>query len=221
MPGVFDPPAPSAGSPSTPPPITVQTAAERLYRRLAPLAKPDPDNDYALLAVATALAEPSQIIEDVARDTATHEAWTMVMDPDAAPDWALPWLAQLGGTILEPGDTVAQQRERISNAAGFYRGTARAIREATQRTLTGDRTVQVLERTSGNRWAMTVLVRTSETPDPDAAERDARSQKPAGVDLTFVVSDVPIIDEGGAARTIDAIGSAGTTIDAITVADWT
>lgn len=192
------------------------TAADRFYSRLEPIAGPDPENGLALQGLVAALAGPGQIIDDVVRDSDTHEAWSMVLDPDFSPEWVLPWLAQFPGVRLLPADTVQEQRDRIRQAAGFYRGTVRAIREATQRTLIGTKGVQVLTRASGDRWAMTVITRTSETPDAVVAERDARSQKPVGVVLTFVTTDEPIIDEF--TRTIDSITAV---IDSLTVADVT
>lgn len=199
----------------------MSSAGDRLYERLAPVATYDVENGMVVQAIAETLAAPQQIVEDLARDSDTQLAWQAALDPDTCPAIMLPWLAQFAGVTLQPGDDEAGQRARITQAAGFYRGTNRAIRENVQATLTGSKGVTILERVSGNRWATTIVTRASETPDPAATTRAALSQKPTGFIFTVVTSDEPIIDEGGAARTIDAIGSAGTTIDGVTVADWT
>ena len=75
----------------------------------------------------------------------------------------------------------------------------------------------ILPRTT-SAWTLTVVVRTSECPDPAASERAARSQKASGLVMTFVVTDAPIIDEGGAAKTIDS-AEVAVTYDNATVAD--
>lgn len=218
---ILGPPAAPA-APEAPAFGTVTTSGDRIYRRLEPLADSDDTTAGVLHAIAGALGTGATPVDEVARDTDTHPAFGMLLDPDAAPSWALSWLAQFPGVTLQPSDTEQQQRDRISAAAGFYRGTVQAMIETVQATMTGAKSVTVLTRVSGNRWAMTVVCRAADTPDPDAAERAALSQKPAGFfPWNFVVSDEPIIDEAGASRTIDAIGSAGTTIDGITVANWT
>lgn len=206
-------------TPAVPPSDTglVTSAGTRLYDRLAPVATYDPENGNIVRAIAEVLAEPQELVDQVARDTDTHLAWQAALDPDVTPDEFLPWLAQFAGTQLLPSDTAEQQRERIKSAAGFHRGTPRAIREEVQLTLTGTKFVNLLQRVGGDMWAITVVTRTTETPDPAATERAARAQKPAGMLMTFVVTDEPIIDEG--TRTIDA---ATVTIDAPpTLADVT
>lgn len=196
---------------TTPPPTdaeTTTTAGERLYQRLAPVATYDDSNGGIVAALADTLALPQAVVDDIARDdfsrpAGSQLAWQPLLDPDTTPAAFLPWLAQFPGVKLLPSDlTEAQQRARISQAAGFYRGTTRAIVEAVQPTLTGNRTVIVQNNVGGNPWAQTVITRTAETPDAAATTRTALSQKAAGVIQTMVISDVPIIDEG--TRTIDA-----------------
>lgn len=191
-------------------------SAERIYARLAPIDV----GDGTLKHIAEALGLGSVEIDEVVRGTDTHAPWARLMDPATCPVWALGYLAQWVGERLLPLDSEADQRARIAQAAGFYRSTDRAMREEVQRTLTGTKSVTVLNRVGGDRWAQTVKVKTSETPSSAASEAAARRQKEAGVILTFVVSDEPIIDEGGAARAIDGIGLAGTTIDGATSGDW-
>lgn len=170
----------------------VTSAGSRLYDRLTPVATYDADNGYVVRSIAETLADSQAIVDQVARDSDTHLAWQAALDPDATPAEMLPWLAQFAGTRLLPADSEQQQRDRIKQAAGFYRGTVRAIREEVQRTLIDTLYVRILERVGGDPWAITVITRTGETPDPAASERAALAQKPAGMILTFVVSDAPV-----------------------------
>jgi hypothetical protein len=191
-------------------------AADMILRALAPVIQVWSDSEPALDAIAAALMAPVELVDQVVRDTATIPAWQAIRDPDAAPAEFLPWLAQHVGVQLQPGDSEVAQRARISQTAGFDAGTVKAIVTNVQRTLTGTKTVRVLERVSGDPWAMTVITRTSETPDAAAAQAAALEQTPAWIVLTFVTSNAPLIDEG--TRIIDA-GTA--TIDTATLADVT
>jgi phage tail P2-like protein len=185
------------------------TAADRLYDRLAPLATYDDENGGIVRALAETLALPQSNVDDVARDTDTQLAWQPLLDPDTCPAAWLPWLAQFPGVKLLPSDlTEAQQRARIKAAAGFYRGTTRAIVEAVQATLTGTQFVNVLNAVGGDPWAQTVITRTSETPDAAATTRAALSQKAAGAVQTVVVSNDPIWSE--ATLTWNTVGAAET-----------
>jgi hypothetical protein len=174
----------------------VSDSGDRLYARLAPVAVYDASNGNVVRALADVLAAPQDLISQVARGDETFEPWARATSPSQAPDVLLPWLAQFAGVELLPSDTVAQQRARIGAAAGFYRGTTRAMREAVELTLTGEKFVSIVPRVGGDMWQMTVRVRASECPDLGVSERAALSQKPAGVILTFTASDVPAIDEG-------------------------
>lgn len=219
MPVIIDPPVLTVPAPD---PGPLPSSGDRLYARLEPIAYADPDNGYPLKNLTGALMAPREILDSVTMDHGDTIGWGVAVDPDTAPDDLLDWLAQLVGVVFPASAlTAAEKRSRIQQAAGFYRGTPRAIREEVQRVLTGTKYVGVFERPGGAAYQLTVVTRTSETPDAAAAERAARAQKPAGMVMTFSTTSTPIIDEGGAARTIDAIGSAGTTIDGVTVADWT
>lgn len=201
-------PAPPAG-----PPVDTPTAAERLYERLGPVATYDAENGYVVQYIAEALALPQAVVDEVMVD-GDQLAWQPALDPDTCPaDW-LPWLAQFPGVTLLPSDlTEAQRRARIKAAAGFYRGTQRAMIGAVQATLSApDAPVTILTNVGDDRWALEVITRTADTPDPAASERAARSQKPGGFLLTYVVSDSPIVDTGTLA--VDA--ATGTVEDATT-----
>ena len=188
--------------------------AERMQAQLAPYQEADPAG--LLDALATGFAAPLEIC-DVARDTDTHIAWGSVLDPDVADARLLPWLAQFSGDQLLPSDSVQDQRDRLTSPSNFYRGTVEAIRAEMQPTLTGAKQVLILERTT-NEWTLTVITRTSETPSPAVAEAAGRRQIAPWLIATFIVTDAPIIDEAGAAKTYDSAGAA-VTYDSAGVAD--
>jgi hypothetical protein len=77
------------------------------------------------------------------------------------------------------------------------------MQAAVAATLTGSQSVSVLERVGGDPYALTVVVRTSETPDSAATLAAAMTQKPIGLILTLVVSNATIIDS--LTGTIDAL----------------
>ena len=189
------------------------SAAARFYSRLEPVAY---DDDGTLSALAEALMAPVEICE-VSRDTDTLVAWEPLLDPDTCPAALLDWLAVYNGVILPPSAlSEEEKRSRIKQAAGRYRGTQEAWREEIQRSLTGTKTVRMLTFVNGDRWAVTIITRTSETPDAAAVERTARAQKPAGIVLTFLVTDEPLIEEG--TLTIDSVNVpiAAATLDDVT-----
>lgn len=116
-------------------------------------------------------------------------------DPDQADAAWLPWLAQLVGAPLDPAATEAERRDTIKYAtSGWRAGTRSAIADAAKTALTGTKYAKVMPHTiptpgggitDGDVWDVTVVTRTSETPDPDAV-LDAimrKGVKPAGVVL--------------------------------------
>jgi hypothetical protein len=217
VPIILDPPPVAPLVEPVAPSEPLPTLAERLYDRWEPYWGTDAENGYVLWYLAQALTANLEDVYSLARDSDTHDAWHAVFDPYAAPVWLLPWLAQVVQVTLLPSDTEDQERHRIASAAGFYRGTTRAIQEEVARTLISGDPDRVRVVKAGA-WAISVITSTADTPDPAATARAALCQKPAGVfPFTVIVSDEPIIDEG--TRTIDA----GTvTIDAPpTMADVT
>jgi hypothetical protein len=102
-----------------------------------------------------------------------------------APDEVLPWLAQLVGVIIQPGDTTAQRRAAVLAAAGIKRGTVASMISAAQKYLTGTKFVAFFERTS-DAWHFSVRTRTVETPSSAAVLAALIAAKPAGLILDYV-----------------------------------
>lgn len=119
-------------------------------------------------------------------------------DPmQADPAW-LPWLAQLVGARLDPAASVDEQRDTIRYATSGWRGgTRQAIADAARTALTGTRYAQVMPHTTsvggspvaGTVWDITIVTRSSETPDPGAVLGAIlrKGVKPAGTILHHAV----------------------------------
>lgn len=97
-------------------------------------------------------------------------------DPEQAQAAWLPWLAQIVGARLNTGASETEQRDTIRYAtSGWRAGTRSAIVDAAKSALTGTRYARVVPHTkvngsddleAGTPWDITVVTRTSETPDP-------------------------------------------------------
>lgn len=170
---------------------------EELYQQVLPLHGPDPDG----LAhdLVGAWARPMLALDLLIRDTADGPGWSIVLDVAAVPAEGLVWLSQLAGVVLRKprdGETLEDwavyARMAIVEQGGRQRGTPAAIVSAVRDTLTGLRSVRLIERAAGNPWALTLITRTTETPDAAATVAAALTQKPAGIVLTHVISDDPL-----------------------------
>lgn len=184
-------------------PTTLSDIALRLYDQLSPLAFDDPNRSYALAHLCEAFIGSLDAVEFYARNydaTVTKEVvpgkfievevekigWSKLFDLDLIPDNAVPWLAQFVG-VSDPryaGEDDAAYAARLKplivNPIGFYRGTPGSIRSRVRDTLTGTKTVYLVER-QGSAYTMAVSTWASETPNPTVTAAAARSQKPAGI----------------------------------------
>jgi hypothetical protein len=115
-------------------------------------------------------------------------------DPDQADLAWLPWLAQLIGAKLNPYASENEQRDTIRYATSGYRaGTRTAIADAAKSALTGTKYAQILPHQkpsggvliAGTAWDITIVTRTSETPNPSAVlgAVSRKGVKPAGAVL--------------------------------------
>jgi hypothetical protein len=196
----------------------VSRFAEDLYENCVGWAHADEQNGWALLHLCQAIAVQYDPTDQIANPPVEGRGpWETILDVDHTPAAFLPWLGQFVG--VRPGQlaglTVQQQRDFIRACSAYRRGTPAAMIAAAQIHLTGTRQVRMVERDE-SAYRLTVITRTTETPDAAAVERALLTQKPAGIVLTHIVSDAPIIDEGTA--TIDDVTA---TIDDATVADVT
>lgn len=162
--------------------------SDRLYRRMAPIAFSDEEAGTPLAFVCEALALPLDALEDLVRGDAAgiHPPWALAVHAEHAPLWVLPWLAQLAG-VSWGGSATEELRAKILDRPAFRRGTTDAIVQAAKTTLTGTKDVHVIERDT-SAWRLTVITRTSETPDAAATLRAMLEQKPFGIVLTHTVA---------------------------------
>lgn len=172
-----------------------------LYDANEALAFDDPANDYALAILCEAIGRMYQEVADLSEDRDGRPGWAILVDVETTPANALPWLAQIPGVQLTQGASVAQQRDEVRLRSGQARCRPATMVAAAAATLTGTKSVRILERTS-SAWTLTVITRTAETPNPAATLAALMSQKVGGDILTHSVSDAPLIDEG--TRTINA-----------------
>lgn len=183
----------------TPAPATSGPLGDELYDQVAPLATLDPLYGYALLHLVSAFIGPAEEVDAIARDSEDGPGWSAAVDIDRCPAWALGWLGQFVGVRLLPRradetleEWAASMRDRITRADGRWRGGPDAIVASVQRTLTGTRLVQLVERYGGDAYALLVRTLESETASPGASLRAALEQKPAGIVLAYEqIADLP------------------------------
>jgi hypothetical protein len=161
--------------------------AEEIYAALGPLTLRDQATGWHLLRFVNAIAQAPQWTDDLVRDSDAGPGWSSVVDLDRAPVEALAWLGQFVGVEIHPDIDVESQRLRIRETAGFRRGTRAAIEGAARQFLTGNRTVQVLERDT-SAYHLKVITFETETPFPDRTGAAVQAQKPAGLVLQYVMS---------------------------------
>lgn len=171
---------------------TLKSFAQRLYDSVQPVADEDVNHGWALLLYCSALGSMFQIMEDYGRDQVVGSklapGWSQILDPSRAPTAALPWLGQFVGVHVTAGLSDEAMRLQVTGVGGWQRGTPAAMIAAAQATLTGTKSVTVIER-NGSPYNITVITKTSETPNPAATRAALISQKVAGLTLDYVNID--------------------------------
>ena len=118
--------------------------------------------------------------------------WSIMLDPDTCPVYALPYLAQWVGERLPAGISEADARTWIKTAPNQWRGTPYSIVRAAQRWLTGPRYVQIRERSKLDGTPdpdyLAVQTFTSQTPDPERVLDELRTVVPADIVLDYQVT---------------------------------
>ncbi|MCA1781809.1 MAG: phage tail protein [Dermatophilaceae bacterium] len=146
------------------------------------LADGDESTDWTLLLFLDSLLRQLDLVEQLSRDTDDYPGWAKIVDIDTVPAEALGWLAQFIGVTLPTGLSEEAQRIRITEAAGWKRGSLSAIQGAARLSLTGTRRVDIFEQ-DGSPYHFRVRTYLSETPNPSQVVADVQALKPAG--LTF------------------------------------
>lgn len=178
-----------------PRPSDVGTYGEALYAKLEPLAYDDEANDWALLILCGAIGQMYQQLHDLTSESEDgRPGWADLMDVEACPYDYLHFLGYLVGIVIPKGSDETTARDYVRTPSGFKRGITAAIEAAAARTLTGTKTVTIIERDE-DPYNLTVITEPSETPDDDATYAAILAQKPAGLILNHYVVDDTIIDE--------------------------
>lgn len=172
-----------------------------LYLAMTPLARGDDQESYALRDYSSAIGAPFEWVCAYALDTDAGPGWSLVMDPATCPAEGLPWLGQFVGVEVNPSYSEAQQRAQVAAHLGFARGTPAAIVASTQVTLTGSRTVYLLERLDGDAYSLGLVTRPSETPSSAATLEAIRAATPAGIVVNYSTSEGLPYGDAGAGKT--------------------
>lgn len=148
-------------------------AAERMYADLgSAFTGPDESLGWPLLLLVDAFA------------IGEWPGWDVLLDVDQVPAAHLPWLAQWVGVRVPRGLDAASGRLLIKE--GRRAGTVASIRAAARAHLTGNRTVEIIER-DGSAYRMRVRTYAVETPDPAKVEAALMRAKPAPDVLIYEV----------------------------------
>jgi P2-related tail formation protein len=171
----------------------VTLVGDRLFNALAPLTQGDPAGDLRALcnSVGVMFEQVAQIVEPGPKG---EPGWSLLLDVDRCPAAALPWLGQFVGVTVDPSLDEAAQRQQIRDEQGMARGTPAAMVAAAKRSLTGTRTVILIERDASvsptePAYGLKVLTRTSETPDTAVVLAALIAAKPAGIILDYATID--------------------------------
>jgi hypothetical protein len=149
--------------------------AARLFEQLLPFQALDQLGH--LWALCDGIYAMFQAVEELTaeRDDGLS-GWANMVDINACPPQYLPYLAQFVGALVQPGLSDADQRAYIMSLPGFNRGRPATIISTVQSTLTGNKFVDLQER-SGTAWQYTVVTKPSETPNPAVTVAAIQSQK--------------------------------------------
>jgi hypothetical protein len=164
-----------------------------MYDQLEPVAGPDPDIGWHLLAYVNAIGEMFQQVADLAEDGDNGEpGWSIIVDINRIPDEGLPYIAQFIGMAFVSGIDAPTMRQQIRDHTSWQRGTPAALMAAVRLFLTGTKTVQMQER-NPDAYAFQVIIWASEAPaDTSSTSPLVRYvnlyAKPAGLTWTITVN---------------------------------
>lgn len=175
-------------------PTDAGSFGETLYTRLEPLTYDDENQEWALLVYCGAIGQMFQQLHDLTADTEDRPGWSNLLDIEVCPADYLPFLGQFVGATIPTGSDETTARDIVRTHSGFQRGTRAALEAAVAATLTGTKTVRIIERDE-DPYYITVLTDPAETPDPDATLAAALTQKPGGLVLNHYLDASTIIDE--------------------------
>ncbi|CAA9324132.1 MAG: hypothetical protein AVDCRST_MAG68-2136 [uncultured Gemmatimonadetes bacterium] len=192
--------------------------ADDVYPILAPLADgadADAAAGWPLGHYVAALLAPVTIADRVAAEP------RLLLDVDLAPVELLSSVEQSTGTPVDKRLSETMRRDRVRRRSSERQGRNEEIRAAVAETLTAPALIRLIERYdparpdldfygADARFHLTIVTRTTQTPDPALTARRAQDAAPMRVLVHHVVSEGVTYDEA-AARTYDSAGAAGNT----------
>lgn len=161
---------------------TVHPTSRLLFEAVGPALNDDQTN-LVLLAWLDGVGRLLGRVDDVVR----ADGWRRMVDPGRTdPGW-LPWLGLWVGVRVDGLASVGLQRAQVVGRSGAGRGTAAALVAAVRETLSGDRSVLVVERADDDVALVRVTLLASEVESEVASEVAVRSVLPAGLLLDLQV----------------------------------
>jgi hypothetical protein len=160
------------------------------YTEMEPVSTEDVDNGYALQVYCYSVGTMFDQTADLVRpDDPNGVAWEKALNPSECPSYALPWLGQFVGVLLEGrGLTDAQMRQMITQHGMWQRGTPAYIIATVQATLSGSKSCYLNERLGGDAYAYEVVVDPSCITNMTATQHAVRISKPAGLNALLNTS---------------------------------
>jgi hypothetical protein len=115
-----------------------------------------------------------------------------LLDPNLSPPVALPYLGQFVGERMPSGLATDAQRAWIADRPHSRRGTVLSLVDAVQRSLTGTKTVTIVERNDGSAAGdmaddVAIYVYQAETPSSAQVLSDIQDTFPLELSLSFNV----------------------------------
>jgi hypothetical protein len=174
----------------------LEPEAARLYQQIGPVTQGDAEHGYAAAHLCAVLMAPIERVVKIATEQGDKPGYSRMMNVNDADVEDLPWLGQFNGTPLIGSEPIEEQRRMIREARGSHRGAKRAIVSDVQATLTGEKTVDLIER-AGSAFENVVVTRPAQTPREAAtlAVLNDRSTKPLGAMYELIVTDTWIVAE--------------------------
>jgi hypothetical protein len=168
-------------------------ASDRLYERLPEVYRTeDPDEVFKrYIASVTDTLGAVETLTDrfdyITLPEGEPDDTSDLVDPYAADDAWIPWLAQLVG-IHDLSSVMMENRDRIASDTKFQAGTKESMRQAAKGALNGEQHVEVYSHSNdvdplgdGDQWDVLVVTRGTETIGDPLAEIIRLDAKPAGV----------------------------------------
>jgi hypothetical protein len=216
---VVEPPV----SPPLPPAIDDGSELwEQFFGSLGYHQEDDAANGDALRMWSEGLMHPLQAMYDLVRPRAGRAGWDILLDPDDAPAYALPFPAMIGGVQLTPEMGEQQQRDEIRQPTGWKRGWLETLQIVTRRTLepVADEELLVIIHAGtpapGWHYIRTLL---SQTPEPDRTKVVLRAKLPAWERMDYEAIAGPTVADVAASTkwtTVADLAAAFPTVQALT-----